>query len=69
MADSGILVARESVMFDFEGRRVFIREGTTTVRAGHPVLKGHEGLFIPLVPTFELPDAAEKTPPQRAAKT
>lgn len=75
MAEGRILVARQSVMFDFEGQKVFLRQGVTTAREGHPVLKGREELWEPLVPTFETqagqeaPREAPKPPaPQETAK-
>lgn len=62
MADGAILIAAESAMFDFEGRRVFITAGKTTAREGHPVLKGREKLFRPLEVDFDLPDGGSKPP-------
>lgn len=55
MADD-ILVALRSEMFDFDGRRVLVSAGRTTVRAGHPLLTGHGDLFGPLVPDYEVGD-------------
>lgn len=60
MADGGIMVATQGAMFDHEGQRVFLVAGKTTVREGHPILKGRENLFKPLVPDFEVEDPPEK---------
>jgi hypothetical protein len=63
MAEGAILVARESVIFAYDGNQVYIHKGRTTVREGHPVLRGREDLFEPLVPTFDL----DSPPPRPAA--
>lgn len=63
-----ILVARDSAAFeDAAGTPVFIHKGMTA-RAGHPVLKGREYLFEPLVPDYELPDEPEPAPAPKAAR-
>lgn len=54
MADGRILVAATSATFTFEGRKVFLAQGRTMVREGHPILEGREGLFKPLVIDFEV---------------
>lgn len=54
MADGAILVAEQGAMFNFEGQKVFLVAGQTTVREGHPILKGHEHLFKPLKVDFEV---------------
>lgn len=59
MAQGGVLVATASAMFDYEGQRVILAEGVTTVREGHPILEGRERLFKPLVPTFEVQEPAK----------
>lgn len=64
MADGAILVATKNVLTDFDGRRVILRRGVTTVREGHPLLKGRESLFEPLVPEFELGKSEAKAPAQ-----
>ncbi|GGM55542.1 hypothetical protein GCM10012275_28310 [Longimycelium tulufanense] len=45
---SDVLVAKVSGAFQYEGKSVVIHAGVTTVRAGHPMLKGREYLFQPL---------------------
>lgn len=61
MADGAILVAREGAMLEYEGRRVFLNAGKTTVREGHPILKGREHLFEPLAVDFEVEQDAGDT--------
>lgn len=68
MADGRIMIATQGAMFDYEGQKVFIVEGKTTAREGHPVLKGREGLFKPLVPEFEI-EQGTATAPKQTAKT
>lgn len=66
MADREIYVAREGAVFEVDGTPVFIQQGTTA-RAGHPILKGREHLFEPLVPDFEV--TAEAQVPAKADTT
>lgn len=68
MAEGAILIATESAMFDYEGKRVVITAGRTTAREGHPVLKGREQLFGPLQVNFELPGQVP-APPKAAPRT
>lgn len=56
---SDILIARESgIIFAADGERYIIHKGTTRVRAGHPMLDGHEEMFAPLDTSvhYEVPD-------------
>lgn len=53
MAQGAVLVARMSAKFSWEGQPVFIAEGRTTIREGHPILAEHGDLFKPLVLTYE----------------
>ena len=48
-----ILVANTTCMIEHEGRRVMLRRGITTVRAGHPIAEGHEQLFEPITVHFD----------------
>lgn len=66
MADD-LFVGTEPCTFDFEGSPVFIGPGTV-VRAGHPILKGREGLFKPLVVHFDVETRAEKAEAKAEAK-
>jgi len=51
-----ILVAKASAVFRTpDGELVRLKRGRTTVEAGHPILRGREHFFEPLVPTFRLP--------------
>lgn len=77
MADSDLYVGREPVMFDFEGAPVVIGPNTV-VRAGHPIMKGREDLFVPVTVHFDVarpePQAADdnpatNTPEKRALRT
>lgn len=64
MAESGLYVAREPMTFDFEGSPVFIGPNTV-VRAGHPIMKGREQFFTPLVVHY---DVAEEAKPTRTGR-
>lgn len=66
MAAGGILIALDSAFFTHEGQPVTITRGKTTVREGHPILKGRENLFGPITVDFELPAAPAKTPAKTA---
>lgn len=60
MADD-ILIATTSAMFrDGNGDVVRIRRGKTTVRKGHPLLRGREEMFAPLEVTFDVPKVQAK---------
>ena len=52
-----LLVAKEGATFDMNGQPVFVNVGDI-VRVGHPVLRGHEYLFQPLVVKWDLPRPA-----------
>ena len=58
-----ILIATETVLTEFEGENVYIYAGQTTVREGHPILKGREAMFIPVQVHYDLPEPKAKTPP------
>lgn len=59
MSESTIFVATGSVVAQFEGLPVYIHQGVTTARGGHPVLAAFPHLFVPLRPTFEVEAEAE----------
>jgi len=61
MASGGILVALQSAFFTHEGQPVTVIQGRTTVREGHPILRGRENLFGPIGVDYELPSAPAKT--------
>jgi hypothetical protein len=65
MAEPDLYIGKESVTFDFEGAPVYVGP-TTVVRAGHPIMKGREDMFTPLVVHFEV---AEKPALAKAKKT
>lgn len=65
MASGAVLVALDSAFFTHEGQPVTVTRGVTTVREGHPILKGRENLFGPLKVDYELPET--KTAPAKAA--
>jgi hypothetical protein len=54
-----IYVAKNSFVYEEDGMVKHVPQGAT-IRAGHPLLKGREGFFSPLVIDFDL---AEPTPP------
>ncbi len=64
MAESGLYVGKEGATFDFEGSAVFINRNTV-VRAGHPIMKGREGLFMPLVIHYDVEPEPEPEPEKR----
>lgn len=59
MAETGLYVGKEPATFDFDGTPVFIGP-TVVVRAGHPIMKGREGLFTPLVVHYDLAEDEPK---------
>jgi hypothetical protein len=56
MSNENILVACETGVFTFEGERIYIHEGVTRVRAGHPILEGREHLFKPIDVHYDVED-------------
>ncbi len=50
-----IAKATSNATFDYKGQPVYVVAGKTIVRSGHPMLKGHEYLFEPLVVHYDLP--------------
>lgn len=65
--EPGLYVGKEPATFEHEGAPVFIGP-TIVVRAGHPIMKGREHLFAPLVVHFDLPEQAEPAKTAKAAK-
>jgi hypothetical protein len=64
-----IFVATDSVLTMVGGENVYITAGQTA-RAGHPILKGRENMFVPLVVDYDLPEpkAPAKAAPAAARK-
>lgn len=62
-----LYVGKDPATFEYEGSTVFIGPGTV-IRAGHPIMKGREHLFAPLVVHFDVAEAAEPVKPVKAAK-
>lgn len=58
-----LLIARTDATFNYKGQPVFVIAGKTIVRQGHPILKGHEGLFEPLRVHYDLPPPRERAVP------
>jgi hypothetical protein len=56
-----LFVGKDPTTFDYDGSPVFIGPGTV-VRAGHPIMKGREHLFTPLVVHFDLPETEPAKP-------
>lgn len=68
-AGRGILVAKSSAQLLFDGSRVNIRKGVTTVREGHPLLRGREHMFEPITVTYDVPiEAAAARPKARSRR-
>jgi hypothetical protein len=65
-ADTGLYVAREKASFTYEGQPFMLEPGTIA-RAGHPIMKGREGLFAPLTVDFEVEQAPAAPPQGKAA--
>lgn len=65
MAKPDVFVANTSAVFDYEGRRIILRKGVTTVRSGHPILKGRERLFDPIRVDFDTDDKPESVARRR----
>lgn len=55
-----LYVGKEPVTFEYDGAPVFIGP-TIVVRAGHPIMKGREDLFTPLVVHYDVPKDEPKT--------
>lgn len=51
-----LYVGKEPATFDYDGAPVFIGP-TIVVRAGHPIMAGREGLFVPLVVHYDVEPA------------
>lgn len=56
MSEPGLYVGKEACTFDYDGAPVFIGPATV-VRAGHPIMKGREDLFTPLVIHYDIAEA------------
>lgn len=52
-----VLVAKESFVARYDGADHHFTAGVTRVRAGHPILKGIEHLFQPVVAHYEVEQA------------
>jgi hypothetical protein len=61
VAETDLYVGKEPATFEHEGSPVFIGP-SIVVRAGHPIMKGREHLFTPLVVHY---DVAAATKPVR----
>lgn len=61
-----IYVARKTAALVFAGKTVFIEEGSTMARQGHPILEAAGDMFEPAFVHFEVDDDAEQTPPPPA---
>lgn len=48
-----ILVAKTTAMIEHDGRRIVVKQGITTAREGHAVVKEHPELWVPQSVTFE----------------
>ncbi len=61
-----LYVGKEPAMFAFEGSTVFVGPNTV-IRAGHPIMRGREHLFTPLVVHFDLAPREAGTTEQATA--
>lgn len=77
---SDVLVTKHAALIEHDGQTVILKAGTT-VRVGHPIIDGHEGLFEPLRVQYDLEETtetaddleettetADATPPARAPR-
>lgn len=55
MPDGRIYVATTSIVTTIDGHNRSIHRGQTA-REGHPILRSHGEIFVPLVPDFEVED-------------
>lgn len=55
MPDGKIYVATTSIVTTIDGHNRSIHRGQTA-REGHPILRSHGEIFVPLVPDFEVED-------------
>jgi hypothetical protein len=62
-----ILVAKSAAQIHYEGQRIVLCAGRTTVRAGHPLLEQYGDLFEPLKVDYDTAAAAGPVEPD--AKT
>ena len=60
-----LYVGKEPATFEHEGSPVFIGPAIV-VRAGHPIMKGREDLFVPLVVHYDVDPAKDES---KTAKT
>jgi hypothetical protein len=57
---SGVIyIAKTTALFEYEGKRVIVKKGKTTIREGHPLLAEFHSLFEPLHIDYEV---AERLP-------
>lgn len=47
-----VYIAVKTAMFRYEGKRVMVKKGRTTIDEGHPILAAHPELFKALVPDW-----------------
>lgn len=59
MTESDLYVAKEPMTFELDGTPVFVGPNTV-VRAGHPVMKGREDMFTPLVVHYDVEPAKDE---------
>ncbi|MFI0897070.1 histone-like nucleoid-structuring protein Lsr2 [Streptomyces sp. NPDC020983] len=65
----GIYVARKSAALVFAGKTVFIEEGSTMAREGHPILDAAGEMFQPVFVHFEVDGEDGQTPaPEKQEK-
>lgn len=65
-----LFVAAQTAFVEFAGKRIKIVKGSTIVREGHEILKGHEHLFERLHIHFDVdkPKPAPTPPPVKAVQ-
>ena len=63
-----LMVAKQNATYDFMGAPVILVAGKTIVRQGHPVMKGHEDLFEPVLVHYETYPAEDPVAPVNPAR-
>ena len=53
-----LYVGKEPTTFEYEGTPVFVGP-TIVIRAGHPIMKGRESLFVPLFVHYDVAEPAK----------
>ena len=67
MANTDILVAKESFSTTIDGENITVHKGVTRVRAGHKLAKRYAAYFEPLTVHYDIEQATSAPAEQRGA--